>query len=156
MLTDLAAQEAGSFARKCASLGMSAGECLYAAWFVFEESKKKFIGPGGPTIELNIPGRPGSAEARWLVAITRSVTWYTMSNASRADIAYSEVMLSLFDPVVDEIISHIEAHLELDDKIKTVVVPGGFGKSKYLRRRLMDRFGTKVNIEGEAQLNVNR
>lgn len=69
----------------------------------------------------------------------------------------SDDVQSFFDPVVDEVLNHIGNHLDKDAKIKTVVIPGGFGKSEYLRERLQARFGGRgLHIDSAIQLSVGK
>ncbi|XP_024391964.1 uncharacterized protein [Physcomitrium patens] len=60
--------------------------------------------------------------------------------------SYSEIkltqqdMMSIFDPVVDEIIKLIAAQLEKVTNIKAIFVVGGFAGSQYLMRQIRARF----------------
>lgn len=66
-------------------------------------------------------------------------------------------MQSFFDVVIDEIIGHIDAELRRDSEIKTVIITGGFGKSRYLRHRLRGYYVPRgINIDSGGQMGLSQ
>ncbi|KAG2207690.1 hypothetical protein INT47_011810, partial [Mucor saturninus] len=61
---------------------------------------------------------------------------------------YPEVILSeIFDPVINQVISLIDAQLEIiDRKLDTIFLVGGLGQSAYLLDRIKDTFAAEVAL----------
>jgi molecular chaperone DnaK (HSP70) len=55
-----------------------------------------------------------------------------------------EIIKSMFDPVIDRIIKMIRVQLNNSEKCSAIFLVGGFGQSKYLKKRVDKEFGHLV------------
>lgn len=106
-----------------------------------EEIKCSFgheLVPDTASKDINLPD---DLAAQWKAY--ESSRGHALTNSSVVELTYQD-LTSIFDPVVDEILSHIAAQVAQVSDIKVMFLVGGFADSRYLRQRIRERFEKDV------------
>jgi hypothetical protein len=68
------------------------------------------------------------------------------TDKDRINVSYRDIKTRVFDPVIDRIEGLIDRQLSKGDKIESIILVGGFSKSRYLQSRLKTRYQPHVSL----------
>lgn len=119
------------FDKRQRASGLSRSVFLKEASEAFEEKKLKFQTSTTRNIRVTIEGK---GKDDWTLQITPNE------------------MESFFAPVCERITQCLDSQRRQVPHIKVLIIPGGFGKSPYLRQELEARYGQELTIYGQNNL----
>ncbi|KAI6862239.1 hypothetical protein KC343_g6540 [Hortaea werneckii] len=134
-------KEFGSFTALCAHLGRTEASVLDDAQRQFETLKRGFEEKKQIPGNIFVRGAQGAERRKWDVEIS------------------GKIMAAFFDKVIKSITNCIDYQIQRcpgKKRIKALIIPGGFGQSKYLMNCLESKYGRRFRVMGQMSTAVGR
>ncbi|KAI7495508.1 hypothetical protein KC367_g7271 [Hortaea werneckii] len=135
------AKEFGSFTAFCKQMGRSEASVLDDAQRQFETLKRGFEEKKQIPGNIFIRGAQGAERRKWDIEIS------------------GKTMAAFFDKVIKSIGNCIDYQIREcpgKKRIKALIIPGGFGQSKYLMNCLESKYGRRFKVMGQMSTAVGR